>query len=169
MAYIGIGLWFFGTALALGWIMGPATDSVMGSVPEEKAGVGSAMNDVTRQVAGALGTAVIGSLITSLYASRVADSVAGLPDAARTAAEDSVGQANAVAATLPADQGAQLSQAAADAFTSAVGIGFTVAAAFALVAAFAARRWLPARHTEPNAAERLDLPAGAAAGAAQAA
>jgi EmrB/QacA subfamily drug resistance transporter len=170
MAYLGIGLWFFGTALALGWIMGPATDSVMGSVPEEKAGVGSAMNDVTRQVAGALGTAVIGSLITSLYASRVADSVAGLPDAARAAAEDSVGQANAVAATLPADQGAQLSQTAADAFTSALGIGFTVAAGCALLAALAARRWLPARHGEPNdAADPVAVPAGVATAAAQAA
>jgi MFS family permease len=166
MAYIGIGLWFFGTALALGWIMGPATDSVMGSVPEEKAGVGSAMNDVTRQVAGALGTAVIGSLITSLYAARVADAAAGLPETARAAVEDSVGQANAVAATLPADQGAQLSQAAADAFTSALGIGFTVAAACALVAALAARRWLPARHADPTGvAEPVPLPARAATGA----
>ena len=64
-------------ALSMGWVMGPATDSVMGAVPEEKSGVASAMNDVTRQVAGALGTAVIGSLIASLYASRIGDSVAG--------------------------------------------------------------------------------------------
>jgi MFS transporter, DHA2 family, multidrug resistance protein len=56
MPYAPIGLWFFGVALTLGWIMGPATDSVMGSVPEEKSGVGSAMNDVTPQVAGALTT-----------------------------------------------------------------------------------------------------------------
>ena len=82
---------------------GPATDSVMGAVPEEKSGVASAMNDVTRQVAGALGTAVIGSLITSLYASRIGDSAAALPEEAR-AAEDSIGQANAVAAHLPAEQ-----------------------------------------------------------------
>jgi predicted MFS family arabinose efflux permease len=83
MPYWPLGLWFFGVALTMGWIMGPATDSVMGSVPEEKSGVGSAMNDVTRQVAGALGTAVIGSIISSVYASRVADSVASLPDASR--------------------------------------------------------------------------------------
>src|SRR5262245_46396926 len=59
MAYWPIGLWFFGVALSMGSIMGPATASVMSSVPEEKAGVASAMNDVTRQVGGALGTAVI--------------------------------------------------------------------------------------------------------------
>jgi predicted MFS family arabinose efflux permease len=120
----------------------------MGSVPEDKAGVGSAMNDVTRQVGGALGTAVIGSLISSVYASRVADSVGGLPDAARTAAEDSIGKANAVAATLPASDGAQLMHAAADAFTSALGIGFTVAGVCALLGAFAAWRWLPSAHAE---------------------
>ena len=151
MPYAPLGLWFFATAVTMGWIMGPATDSVMGSIPESKAGVGSAMNDVTRQVAGALGTAVIGSVVSSLYASRVADSVASLPDAGRTAAQDSIGKANAVAAQLPAGTGDHLAHSAADAFTSAMGIGFGVAAACALVAAVAALRWLPARHEAPAA------------------
>jgi EmrB/QacA subfamily drug resistance transporter len=146
MAYLPLGFWFFGVALAMGWIMGPATDSVMGAVPEEKSGVASAMNDVTRQVAGALGTAVIGSLIASLYGSRVADSTAALPEEARVAAEDSIGQANAIAAQLPPADGARLADAAADAFTQALGIGFTVAAAAALVAVVIVRAWLPARH-----------------------
>ena len=65
-------------AVSMGWIMPPATHSVMGSVPEEKSGVASAMNDVTRQVAGAL------------------------LEAARSATEESVGQAQAVAVELPA-------------------------------------------------------------------
>ena len=141
MAYWPLGLWFFGLAMTMGWIMGPATASVMGTVPEEKAGVASAMNDVTRQVGGALGTAVIGSLITSLYASRVGDATAALPKAARAASEDSIGQANAVAATLP--DGSHLAHAASSAFTEAVGIGFTVAGAVAIVAAIAVRRLLP--------------------------
>jgi MFS transporter, DHA2 family, multidrug resistance protein len=158
MAYLPIGLWFVAAAVTMGWVMGPGTDSVMGSLPEEKAGVGSAMNDVTRQVGGALGTAVIGSLMSSLYASRVADSVAALPDAARAAAEDSIGKANAVAASLPASEAARVSDAAAHAFTEALGIGFTVAAACALLAALAAKRWLPARHrAEP--APVVPLPA----------
>src|ERR671923_2426812 len=146
MSYLPIGLWFLALAMSMGWIMGPATSSVMGAVPEEKSGVASAMNDVTRQVAGALGTAVVGSLISSIYASRVADSVANLPDAARTAAQDSIGKANAVAATLPASEAARVSDAAARAFTDALGIGFAVAAACALLAAIAAKLWLPARH-----------------------
>jgi hypothetical protein len=109
------------------------------------------MNDVTRQVAGALGTAVIGSLITSLYASRIGDSVAGLPESAQAAAKDSIGQANAVAEHLPAG-GASLAQSAADAFTEAMAIGFTVAGSCAVLAAVAVKLWLPARHREPAAA-----------------
>jgi EmrB/QacA subfamily drug resistance transporter len=153
--YLPLGVWFFAVAVSLGWITGPATDSVMGAVPEEKSGVASAMNDVTRQVAGALGTAVIGSLISSLYASRISDSVTTLPEQARVAAEDSIGKANAIAAELPATQGANLADAAADAFTSALGIGFTVAAAAAFVAAVVVKLYLPERHRAP--ARVIDL------------
>ena len=56
MPYWPIGLWFFFGALSMGCVMGPATGSVMGAVPKEKSGVASAMNDVTRQVGGSLGT-----------------------------------------------------------------------------------------------------------------
>jgi EmrB/QacA subfamily drug resistance transporter len=149
MAYWPIGLWFFGVAVSMGSIMGPATASVMGAVPEEKSGVASAMNDVTRQVGGSLGTAVIGSLITSIYASRIADSVDALPAAQQTAAEDSIGQANAVAETLPADQGASLVDSAANAFTDALAIGFGAAAIVAVLGAVAVRTWLrPERHDD---------------------
>jgi MFS transporter, DHA2 family, multidrug resistance protein len=143
MVYWPLGIWFFLLALFMGWIMGPATGSVMSAVPEEKSGVASAMNDVTRQVAGALGTAVIGSLITSLYASRVEDGAASLPEAARVASEDSIGKAQAVAAELPVAEGARLADSASTAFTDALGIGFSVAAAFAIAAAVLVWRRLP--------------------------
>jgi hypothetical protein len=158
MTYWPLGVWFFAAAVSMGWIMGPATDAVMGAVPEEKAGVASAMNDVTRQVGGSLGTAVIGSLISSLYASRISDSVAGLPPDARAAAEDSIGRANAIAEKLPVAEGARLTDAAADAFTQAMGIGFTVAAGAALVAAIAVRLWLPAKHGAPAKVVQLPVP-----------
>ena len=156
MSYLPIGVWFFGLAVSMGWIMGPATSSVMGSVPEEKSGVASAMNDVTRQVAGALGTAVVGSLISSLYSSRVSDATAGLPESARAAAEESVGQAHAVADGLGGADAASLSEAASSAFTDALGLGFAVAAATALVAAVIVARRLPGggraavRHLPPR-------------------
>ena len=166
MPYWPIGLWFFFGALSMGCIMGPATASVMGAVPKEKSGVGSAMNDVTRQVAGSLGTAVIGSLVASLYSSRVSDAVSALPSGAQGAVKDSIGSADAVASRLPADQGASLSHAAASAFTDALGLGLCVAAVAALVAAVVVIRRLPARAAyDPrySAPVEVAVPAGGVA------
>jgi EmrB/QacA subfamily drug resistance transporter len=162
MPYWPLGLWFFFGALSMGWVMGPSTTSVMGSVPAEKSGVASAMNDVTRQVGGSLGTAIIGSLISSLYGSRIAGSASSLPHAAQGAAEDSVGKAHSIAATLPVSEGATLAHAASVAYTDALGIGFAIAAVAAVLAGLAVRRWLPARHAD-NAGEIaavVELPVG---------
>jgi EmrB/QacA subfamily drug resistance transporter len=165
MPYWPVGVWFFAGALFMGCILGPATGSVMGAVPKEKSGVASAMNDVTRQVGGSLGTAVIGSLISSLYASRVADAGAALPSQAHSAVKDSIGAADAVAAHLPADQAAALTHSAATAFTEALGIGLCAAAAAALAAAVLVIRRLPAWATEaPQRVRTLEVvvePAGA--------
>jgi hypothetical protein len=162
MPYWPLGLWFFFGALSMGWVMGPSTASVMGSVPAEKSGVASAMNDVTRQVGGSLGTAIVGSLISSLYGSRIAESTSSLPGAVQGAAEDSVGQAHSIAATLPASEGASLADAASVAYTGALGIGFAIAAVAAIAAGLAVRRWLPARHAdEPvESTEVVALPVG---------
>jgi EmrB/QacA subfamily drug resistance transporter len=157
MPYWPLGLWFFGIAFSMGWIMAPSTASVMGAVPPEKSGVASAMNDVTRQVGGALGVAVIGSLISTLYASRMHDDVAGLQEPARVAAEDSVGQANSVAATLSGTDGTNLAAAAANAYTGALGIGLTVAGVLALLGAVIVKRLLPA-HQELDEAQISELP-----------
>jgi hypothetical protein len=166
MPYWPIGLWFFFGALSMGCVMGPATASVMGAVPKEKAGVGSAMNDVTRQVGGSLGTAVIGSLVASFYGSRVSDGASGLPLGARSAVTDSIGSADAVAAQLPANQGAALSHAAASAFTDALGLGLCAAAVAAFVAAVVVIRRLPARASfDPRRSRPVEVavPAGGAA------
>ena len=58
-------------AVGMGLTMAPSTESIMGSLPRAKAGVGSAMNDTTRQIGGALGVAVVGSVMTSVYGSRL--------------------------------------------------------------------------------------------------
>jgi EmrB/QacA subfamily drug resistance transporter len=162
MPYWPLGLWFFGGALAMGWIMAPATDSVMGAVPPSKAGVASAMNDVSRQVAGALGTAIIGSLIASLYASRLNGQLDTLPTGARHSAEDSIGAAHVVASHLPHSQATQLIASSGHAYTDALGIGLAVAAAIAVSAAVVVKRRLPARHlpvatTSPAADQRAAL------------
>src|SRR4029079_15046280 len=71
------GVLLLGTGLALTWA--PTTESIMGSVPAAKAGVGSAVNDTVREVGGALGVAVLGSVLASHYAAAFAPTSAALP------------------------------------------------------------------------------------------
>ncbi len=144
-----IAAWVFVLGLAMGSVMAPSTDAVMGSVPRAKAGVASAMNDVTRQVGGALGVAIVGSLIDTIYTDRIGEMAASLPAALRGPVESSIGGANAVAAKLPASLGGRLASVAADAFTTALGYGLVAAAAIALLGACVVMWKLPAHHREP--------------------
>ncbi len=96
-----IALFFFFGPLAMGNVMAPASEAIMSAVPLAKAGVGSAMNDVNRMVAGALGVAVAGSIANSLFGAKMSGSaVAGLSEPAAHAAGESVGSAAAVSAEL---------------------------------------------------------------------
>ena len=148
-----LALWFFGLALAMGWVMAPATDAVVGAVPAAKTGVASATNTVARMVSGALGVAVIGSLVNSLYSNDLDGSLSYLPAKAQTSAENSVGAASAIAAQLPHDAAANLLATAGDAFTQAMGIGLVVAAAFAAATAVVVLRFLPAHEHAAEQAE----------------
>jgi EmrB/QacA subfamily drug resistance transporter len=163
MAYWAIGLTVFLLAFSMGNVLAPATDSVMGSVDEDKAGVASAMNDVTRQVAGALGVAIIGSITTSVYTSRVSGDLPQLPAAAHEAAKGSIGSAHAVAAQLPASLHNAVLDASGRAFTDALGIGFAIAAAATVVVAGIVARRLPSHHLAPEAEARIAEPAAATA------
>jgi predicted MFS family arabinose efflux permease len=124
----------------MGLAMSPATEAIMGSLPPERAGIGSAMNDVVREVAGTLGVAVLGSLLASAYASHI--DVAGLPADAAAAASDSVGGAHAVAAQTGS---ADLVTAANQAFVDAMGSTAWIAAGIAIAGALIAAAFLPAR------------------------
>ena len=75
----------------LGLTTAPATESIMGSLSVDKAGVGSAVNDTTREMGGTLGVAVVGSVFSSVYISALRDSevVAELPAEARVLTEES--------------------------------------------------------------------------------
>jgi EmrB/QacA subfamily drug resistance transporter len=144
--------WFFFLALSMGWVMAPATEAVVGAVPAARSGVASAMNTVARMVSGALGVAIVGSLVNSLYADDLASSAGALPEPARAAAEESVGSAGAVAAQLPPDTGQSLLAAASDAYVQAMGIGLAVAAVFSVGAAMLVARALPGRKLAAAAA-----------------
>ena len=145
-SYLVVGLTFFLLAFSMGNVMAPSTDSVMGAVPEANAGIASAMNDVTRQVAGAFGVAVIGSIINTVYGNRMSEAVAGLPPEAAEAASDSVGAASRVASTLPAGVAGGLVEAARTAFTDALGVAVIVAAGVAIIGSVLIARFMPARH-----------------------
>ena len=143
--------WILGTivfllALGMGHVMAPATDAVMGAIPDAKAGVGSAMNDVVRQVAGALGVAIIGSIINTVYRDQMRDATAGVPNPAGEAARDSVGAALAVAGQGPEPIGSALAAAARGAFLDAMGLAALTSMGILLIGALVVRRWLPARH-----------------------
>ena len=147
--------WFFGLTLAMGWVMAPATDAVVGAVPAAKSGVASATNTVARMVSGALGVAIIGSLVSSLYSNKVEGSLGALPPPLQTQAEDSIGAANAIAAQLPPQAASDLLATTGDAFTQAMGIGLAVGAALVAAAAVLVLRLLPAREAvaEPEVRE----------------
>jgi EmrB/QacA subfamily drug resistance transporter len=130
--------------IGLGLTSAPATESIMGSLPPSRAGVGSAINDTTRQTGGALGVAIIGSVFLAAY-HHFADKTQHLHAASAAALHDSVGRALELARQLPAKQGAEIVQLAREAFVDAMRITYPVAAAFILFAAVIAWRYLPAR------------------------
>jgi EmrB/QacA subfamily drug resistance transporter len=140
--------WFFLLALSMGWVMAPATEAVVSAVPAAKSGVASAMNTVSRMVAGALGVAIVGSLVSSLYRDDLEPAVRGLPAPARDAAGESIGAATAIAGQLPQEAGSSLLARAADSFVGAMGTGMLVAAGLSLVAAVIVARVLPSAPPE---------------------
>jgi EmrB/QacA subfamily drug resistance transporter len=113
----------------------PATSEIMTSVPLSKAGVGSAVNDTTRELGGALGIALLGSIANTAYRSGVELDGLALPAEARTAAEESIGAASSIAAHVPG--GGEVVAQAASAFTDAFTLTNTVAVGIALAAAAA--------------------------------
>lgn len=143
----------FIAAAGIALTMTPATDAIMGAVPPDKFGVGSAVNDTTREIGGALGIAILGSVFQGAYAERIGPATASLPSAAAQAARDSFAGAATVAAQLGDSAGAALLGAARNAFvgamdsTSLIGVGFAVAGV--VIAAV----FLPARSQSTGSAK----------------
>ncbi len=123
-------------SIGMGLTMAPCTASIMGAVPPGKAGVGSAVNDTTRELGGALGVAVLGSLLVSRYT----DFLDGAPEPARK----SLGQALAVAARTGGDTGAALAARAREAYLQGMGRSLVIAGVVAFVASAVVGHYLPA-------------------------
>jgi EmrB/QacA subfamily drug resistance transporter len=158
--------------LGMGIAMAPATDSIMGSLPPAKAGVGSAVNDTTREIGGALGVAVLGSLTAAAYTTRlsssaVVDTLAKAGPQGKQAADavrSSIGGASIVTTQLdrleklgqvPVGTAAALTRVTNEAFVYGMDHAVVIGAAVALVGAVVALVFLPARPMRANA-EGLD-------------
>jgi EmrB/QacA subfamily drug resistance transporter len=126
-------------SLGMGMTMPPCTALIMSSLPLGKAGVGSAVNDTTRELGGALGVAVLGSVLASVYASHLHDATAGLDPSAAAAAASSLGAALRLG--VPG-----LAEAAKQAFVDGLGTATYIGAGVALLGAVLANRFLPAAH-----------------------
>ncbi|WP_018347838.1 DHA2 family efflux MFS transporter permease subunit [Longispora albida] len=146
----------------MSFAMGPATEAVMGSLPVEKAGVGSAVNDAVRQVGGALGVAVLGSIINSVYRGDMAGAVRGLPPEAAGPAKDNVQGAMRVADSLPVG-GGQLRTVAFQAFFEGLQVVSWVSVGLCALGALVALIWLP-HHAVPATEQAPADKAGAATG-----
>ncbi|WP_412775459.1 MFS transporter [Streptomyces mirabilis] len=133
---------FFLMGTGMAHVMPPATVMIMSSLPREKAGSGSAVNNTFRQVGGALGVAVLGALLSATYRSGIDDHLGVLPASDRQAAGESVEATLSVAEKL-GPTGKALVQPAHDAFIHAMHITAMGSAAVALVGAVVVLLFLP--------------------------
>ena len=118
----------FGFGFGLG--MPAITDTIMVSVPVEDAGIGSAINDVSRELGSALGVAVIGSFISGIYKGNVEDRLAGQVDEDIVeVVKEGIGVTAGAVAQLPADVAEVTFSGASAAFVDAMNSGFLLSAA----------------------------------------
>jgi EmrB/QacA subfamily drug resistance transporter len=135
----------------LGLTTAPATESIMGSLSADKAGVGSAVNDTTRELGGTLGVAIVGSVFASVYAGRLGGSaaVSALPEQVRATMERSMAAAQQVIGQLPPPVIPDVRAAVNTAFLDGLQIGSLVSAGIAAAAAVVVAVLLPARAKQP--------------------
>ncbi|MDO3704156.1 MFS transporter [Micromonospora sp. C28SCA-DRY-2] len=143
-------VFFFLQGVGMANIMPPATESIMSALPREKAGVGSAVSNTIRQVAGALGVAVLGSVLSAVYRGDVEPALRDLPAGAQQAAGESISGAYAAAGQLgPAAP--HLIAVANDAFVTAMHWAAVLAAVAAAAGLLVVARWMPGRSAAPAA------------------
>ena len=158
---------FFTQGAAMANLMPPATTAIMESLPREKAGAGSAMSNTVRQIGGAMGVAVLGSLLSATYRDEIAPALTALPEPLRHAAGESLAATTAVAQGL-GSRGAALIGPANAAFLQGMHVTALACSAIALLGVLVVLKWLPGRRTtgEPAAAP-AGPPTGPAGSSAQ--
>jgi predicted MFS family arabinose efflux permease len=131
------------------------TGSIMSAVPLGKAGVGSAMNDTTRELGGALGVAVLGSLVASRYRTRLAPAFDLLPASLRGEAGQSLAGALHASADPQVSNGVHIQVIAKQAFVSGMHLAAIIAGCVALLAAGIVYRKLPGGNPHAKGAASL--------------
>jgi len=136
----------------MGLVMPAATEGVMSVVPRERGGAGSAITNTSRQVAVALGVAVLGSVLAQAYRSRLQPYLTVLPAGARHGATVSIAQTQVVAAHL-GSAGDRLLTAASTSFVSAMHVTAVISVLIAVAGAVTVWIWMPGRTAAGPAAE----------------
>jgi EmrB/QacA subfamily drug resistance transporter len=152
-----LGLLPFGAGMALSGA--PATTAIVASLPREKQGIASAINDVSRELGGALGIAVLGSILNTAYRTGLDQHTTALPTTLADKARSSVGAAQAIGHQLGATD---LVTHANDAFVHGISLALITGAATLIAGAIFVALRAPGR-TESEANARQALPAGLAA------
>jgi EmrB/QacA subfamily drug resistance transporter len=156
----------------LAFAMTPATSLMMSAVPRSRSGMGSAMNDTTRELGGALGIAALGALLSSGYTGKIASTLAGAPEQVRAIAEKSLAGALALAAQY-GEAGSEFAYVAKTAWMDSLEYSMIVAALICAASAIIAAIWMPHREKWPApdsvqpAEDAPQQPAGAQPAAAQ--
>jgi DHA2 family multidrug resistance protein-like MFS transporter len=145
-----IGVLFFLQGAGMANVMPPVTTAIMGTVPREKAGIGSAVNNTMRQVGGALGVAVLGAVLAAQYRDGVAPALSVLPAGAREAAGESLGSTLAVAGQAGPEVLADVRDVAFSAFVDGMHLAAFLAAAVAAISTLVVVRYLPGRQPTPR-------------------
>lgn len=101
--------------LGMGLSMTPSTEAVTGSLPRDKQGVGSALNDITREFGTALGVALLGALLSAGYRGSIDGKLSGVPQEAADVAREGVANAVEVAGST-GSHATQIVQAARESF-----------------------------------------------------
>ena len=128
----------------IGLCTAPTTSAIMSSVPDDKQGVASAVNDTTREVGAALGIALTGSMLASKYTDALSPQLSAFPEPVRAAATRSLGEALGLAPRL-GPPGQQLVDAARSAFLSAMESTVLALAILVAMAAVLIALWAPGR------------------------
>ena len=138
-------------AAGMALTMTPMTTQLMAAVPRDRAGMGSATNDTTRELGGALGVAVLGSLLAEpVHVRRVRRRWPGCPRRLASVAEGSIGGVRGPRRAGRGRRPTRLLDVASEAFVDGLHLAATVGAVIVVAAALVVKRYLPSDRNDPE-------------------